>query len=137
MRGAGGPAAEYLPREGNEPACTVLSHLTPLMYPTIRLAYSFPLVMARAISALRRRERRLEWCYAPLYRSARWWYPIPGAKRERPAACMCGHMRLGAVSLTAHSDLTSACIHDQVCYSNVCSVRDEGAAGSNPATPTS
>ena len=51
---------------------------------------------------------------------------------------MCGHMRLDAVSLTAHSALTSVYIHGQVhYYSNVCVVRDEEAAGSNPATPTS
>jgi hypothetical protein len=31
-------------------------------------------------SALRSREHRLESCHAPLYRSAPWWCPIPGAK---------------------------------------------------------
>jgi hypothetical protein len=49
---------------------------------------------------------------------------------------MCGQMRSDTVSLTEHSSLTSAYIHDQVRYSNVCAVRDEEAAGSNPATPT-
>ena len=49
---------------------------------------------------------------------------------------MCGQMRSDTVSLTEHSALTSAYIHDQVRYSNVCAVRDEEAAGSNPATPT-
>ena len=42
-----------------------------------------------------------------------------------------------AVSLTAHSALTSSYSPNQVRYSNVCAVRDEEAAGSNPATPTS
>jgi hypothetical protein len=49
---------------------------------------------------------------------------------------MCGQMRSDAVSLTAHDALTSTYIHNQVRYSNVCAVRDEEAAGSNPATPT-
>jgi hypothetical protein len=50
---------------------------------------------------------------------------------------MCGQMRSDAVSLTAHSALTSAYIHNQVRYSNVCSVRDEEATGSNPAATAS
>jgi len=52
-------------------------------------------------------------------------------------AARLAHVRPDAVSLTAHSVLTSAHIPHQVCYSNVCAVRDEEAAGSNPATPTS
>jgi hypothetical protein len=51
-------------------------------------------------------------------------------------AASLAHVRPDAVSLTAHSVLTSAYIPHQVCYSNVCAVRDEEAAGSNPATPT-
>ncbi len=47
------------------------------------------------------------------------------------------HVWPDAVSLTAHSALTGAYITHQVRYSNVCAVRDEEAAGSNPATPTS
>ena len=35
-----------------------------------------------------------------------------------------------------HNMLTSTYSPNQVCYSNVCAVRDEEAAGSNPATPT-
>jgi hypothetical protein len=58
-----------------------------------------------------------------------------GSERERPAPRICGQLRSDAVSLTVHSALTSAYIHDQVRYSNVCVVRDEEAAGSNPATP--
>ncbi len=46
------------------------------------------------------------------------------------------HMWPGVVSLTAHSAPTSAYSPHQVRYSNVCAVRDEEAAGSNPATPT-
>jgi hypothetical protein len=38
--------------------------------------------------------------------------------------------------LTAHSALTSTFIPHQVRYSNVCVVRDEEAAGSNPTAPT-
>ncbi len=49
---------------------------------------------------------------------------------------MCGQMRSYKVSLTEHSALTSAYTHNQVRYSNACAVRDEEAAGSNPATPT-
>jgi len=41
-----------------------------------------------------------------------------------------------AVSSTAHRSLTSAYIPHLVRYSNVCAVRDEEVAGSNPATPT-
>ena len=50
---------------------------------------------------------------------------------------MCGQLRSDAVSLTVHGALTSTYITHQVRYSNVCVVRDEEAAGSNPATPTS
>jgi hypothetical protein len=50
---------------------------------------------------------------------------------------MRGQLRSDAVSLTEHSALTSTYIPHQVRYSNVCVVRDEEAAGSNPATPTS
>ena len=46
------------------------------------------------------------------------------------------HAWSDTVSLTEHSALTSAYIHNQISYSNVCAVRDEEAAGSNPATPT-
>ena len=46
-------------------------------------------------------------------------------------------MRSNAVNVAVHNALTSAYIPSQVCYSNVCAVRDEEAAGSNPATPTS
>jgi hypothetical protein len=45
-------------------------------------------------------------------------------------------VRPAAVSLTVHSALTSTYIPHQVRYPNVCLVRDEEAAGSNPATPT-
>jgi hypothetical protein len=86
-----------------------------------------------ADQALRSRERRLEFCYAPLYRSAPWWCPISGAKRERPTACMRGQMRPVAVSLTVHSALTSSYVPHQVRYSNVCVIRDEEAVGSNLA----
>jgi hypothetical protein len=47
------------------------------------------------------------------------------------------HVWPDAVSLTAHSALTSSYSPHQVRYSNVCVVRDEAAASSNPATPTS
>ena len=50
---------------------------------------------------------------------------------------MRGQFRSDAVSLTVHSALTSTYIPHQLRYSNVCVVRDEEAAGSNPATPTS
>jgi hypothetical protein len=70
-------------------------------------------VTGMTISALRSRERRLESCYAPAIRSAPRWCPILGAKRERPAARMWGQMRSDAVSLTAHSALTSAYINNQ------------------------
>ena len=109
---------------------------TPHSHPKTLCSRQLVQVTGVTISALRSRERRLESCHAPLYRSAPWWCPILGAKRERPAACMCGQMRSDAVSLTAHSALTSAYIRNQVRYLNVCSVRDEEAAGSNPATPT-
>jgi hypothetical protein len=46
-------------------------------------------------------------------------------------------MRSNAVNVAARNTLTSAYILDLVRYSNVCAVRDEEAAGSNPATPTS
>ncbi len=52
-------------------------------------------------------------------------------------AASSAHVRSDAVSLTARSALTSPYISHQVCYPNVCAVRDEEAAGSNPATPTS
>ena len=45
-------------------------------------------------------------------------------------------MRLDAVSGAARNALNSAYTRHQVSYSNVCPVRDEEAAGSNPATPT-
>jgi hypothetical protein len=45
-------------------------------------------------------------------------------------------VRSDAVSAAAHNALTSAHIPNQASYSNVCAVRDEEAAGSNPATPT-
>jgi len=47
------------------------------------------------------------------------------------------HVWPDAVSLTAHSALTSTYIPHQVCYSNVCAVRDEEAGSSNLPTPTS
>jgi len=47
------------------------------------------------------------------------------------------HVRPDAVSLTACSAPTGAYSPHQVPYSNVRAVRDEEAAGSNPATPTS
>jgi hypothetical protein len=46
------------------------------------------------------------------------------------------HVWPDAVSLTVHSTPTSAYSPHQVRYSNVRAVRDEEAAGSNPATPT-
>jgi hypothetical protein len=46
-------------------------------------------------------------------------------------------MRSDAVSVAARNVLTSIHGPNQVCYSNVCVVRDEAAAGSNPATTTS
>ena len=49
---------------------------------------------------------------------------------------MCGQIRSDTVRLTEHSALTSTYAPHQVRYSNVCVVRDEEAAGSNPATPT-
>jgi hypothetical protein len=45
-------------------------------------------------------------------------------------------VRSDAVNAAMHNALTSAYITKQVRYSNVCAVRDEEAAGSNPATPT-
>ena len=45
-------------------------------------------------------------------------------------------VRLGAVSLTTLSALTSVYYPYQVCYSNVSVVRDEEATGSDPAIPT-
>ena len=51
-------------------------------------------------------------------------------------AASSAHTRSDAVSLTVHSALTSTYIPHQVRYSNVCVVRDEETAGSNPATPT-
>ncbi len=62
--------------------------------------------------------------------------PILGAKRERSAARMYGQMPLDTVSIAARNVLTSVYSTHQACYSNVCAVRDEEAAGSNPATPT-
>ena len=38
--------------------------------------------------------------------------------------------------MAAHSAQTSAYTSNQASYSNGCAVRDEEAAGSNPATPT-
>jgi hypothetical protein len=46
---------------------------------------------------------------------------------------MCVQMRS---TFAACSALISAYIRNQVRYPNVCAVRDEEAAGSNPATPT-
>ena len=46
------------------------------------------------------------------------------------------HLRSNAVNAAMHNMLTSTYSPNQVCYSNVCAVRDEEAAGSNPATPT-
>ena len=89
--------------------------------------------MARVINALESRERRLESRYTPATARQPQWCPILGAKRERPAARMCGQMRS---ALTAHSAPTSAYNSHQVRYSNVRAVRDEEAAGLNPATPT-
>src|SRR5262245_38883187 len=99
----------------------------PQLHPWTLPAGLLSQVTSLPCRALRSRERRLESCYAPLYRSAPWLCPILGAKRERPAACMCGQMRSDAVSLTAYSTLTSAYIHNQVSYMNVCAVRDEEA----------
>ena len=59
--------------------------------------------------------------------------PDPGSQTgvtSRP------HLRSSAVNVAMHHALTSAHITDQVGYPNVCAVRDEEAAGSNPATPT-
>jgi hypothetical protein len=39
--------------------------------------------------------------------------------------------------MAAHSALTGAYTPNQVSYSNYCAIRDEEAAGSNPATPAS
>jgi len=47
------------------------------------------------------------------------------------------HLQSNAVNVAMHNTLTSAYNRHQVSYSNVCAVRDEEAAGSNPATPTS
>ena len=63
--------------------------------------------------------------------------PILGAKRERSAARTCGQVRLDAASVTVRDVLTSIYSAHQVGCSNVRVVRDEEAAGSNPATPTS
>jgi len=63
--------------------------------------------------------------------------PILGAKRERLAARTCGHMRLDAASVAVRNMLTSVYSTHHASCSNVCVVRDEEAAGSNPATPTS
>ena len=49
---------------------------------------------------------------------------------------MRGQLRSDAANLTVHNALTSTYIPHEVRYSNVCAVRDEEAAGSNPATPT-
>jgi len=57
-----------------------------------------------------------------------------GSGQPRAGVVRCGQM---PVSLAPPSALTSTYIHSQVRYSNVCPVRDEEAAGSNPATPTS
>ena len=61
--------------------------------------------------------------------------PILGAKRERSPARTYGQMRLDAFSVTTRNVLTSVYSAHQVC-SNVCAVRDNETAGSNPATPT-
>jgi len=59
-----------------------------------------------------------------------------GSGQLRAYAASSGQIRSDTVSLTVHSALTSTYIPHQVRYSNVCVVRDEEAAGSNPATPT-
>ena len=62
--------------------------------------------------------------------------PVSDSGSETGAASLM-HMRSNAVNLAMHNALTSTYIPNQVHYSNVCAVRDEEAAGSNPATPTS
>jgi hypothetical protein len=51
-------------------------------------------------------------------------------------AAACVQVRSDAVSLAVRSFPTSTYILNQTRYSNVCPVRDEEVAGSNPATPT-
>ena len=87
--------------------------------------------------ALRSRERRLESCHDPAIQLGT--LVVFDSGSETGAASRV-HVWPDAVrygQLTAHSALTRAYIHNQVRYSNVCAVRDEEAAGSNPATPTS
>jgi hypothetical protein len=45
-------------------------------------------------------------------------------------------VRSGAVSVTTYNTLTSADTSHQAGYTRASAVRDEEAAGSNPATPT-
>ena len=52
-------------------------------------------------------------------------------------AATCAQARSGAVSLDVRSFLTSADISHRLGYTRAGPVRDEEAAGSNPATPTS
>jgi len=61
---------------------------------------------------------------------------VPDSGSETGAASR-ARVRPDAVNLTVLSALTSAHNPHQVCCSNVRAVRDEEAAGSNPATPTS
>jgi hypothetical protein len=46
-------------------------------------------------------------------------------------------MPLDTFNIATRNVLTSVYSAHQVCCSTVCAVRDEEAAGSNPATPTS
>jgi len=60
---------------------------------------------------------------------------VPDSGSETGATSR-AHLRSNAVNVAAHNVLTSTYVPNQVCCSNVCAVRDEEAAGSNPATPT-
>jgi hypothetical protein len=68
--------------------------------------------------------------------SARRSCPILGAVWERRSAVRYGQTRSYGVNIAASTGLTCRNVPDRACCSPVLSVRDEGAAGSNPATPT-
>ena len=63
--------------------------------------------------------------------------PILGATWERRSAVRCGQKRSDDVNTAVSTRLTCRNVLDQEPCSRALSVRDEEAAGSNPATPTS
>ena len=129
-----------------QPPCQGHLHKTRLQAKALSAPHSHPKTLCSlplaqvtgvTISALRSRERRLESCYAPAIPLGT--LVVSDSGSETGAASRVhvwpDAVRYGQLDRAQCSDQR---IHPRSGrYSNVCAVRDEEAAGSNPATPTS